>query len=55
MCFFFFLNLLIYLFKKKNLMYLEINLDLWKIVEDIMVKFCNCVVKCINMIYKLYI
>lgn len=37
-------------------MYLEKNLDdLWKIFEDIKVKFCNCVVKSIIMIYKLYI
>lgn len=29
--------------------------DLWKIAEDIKAKFCNCVAKCINMIYKSHI
>lgn len=39
----------------KNSMHSETNSDLWKIAEDIKAKFCNCVAKCINMIYKSHI
>lgn len=42
-------------FLNKNSMHSETNSDLWKIAEDIKAKFCNCVAKCINMIYKSHI
>lgn len=51
----FFFNLSTHSFKKKNLMHSETNSDLWKIAEDIKAKFCNCVAKCINMIYESHI